>query len=112
MTLALDFLGEEDTEAMLRERLPAARRRQTLLRIVASGRLRIGQRSDLENVVEAVAPEFGHLEFRIDKGGALRQAAEMLRAESADTLRSAQERTVAADALNRLFAISREVEAS
>ena len=126
MTLALDFLGEEDAEAMLRERLPAARRRQTLLRIVASGRLRIGQRSDLENVVVAVAPEFGHLEFRtenlaslceaedldmIDKGGALRQAAEMLRAESADTLRSAQERAVAADAMNRLFAISREVEA-
>jgi len=47
----------------------------------------------------------------IDKGGALRQAAEILRAESADILRSAQERAVAADALNRLFAISREVEA-
>lgn len=113
------FLGGEDPHDALQRALPAAAgRRQTLLRLVATGRMKIGDRAALTRAFDAVAPDFGHAELdtaqlaseceisdldAIDRSGALRQAAEALLAESSDADRAADERAIARDALARLF---------
>ncbi|MEF3365188.1 DNA repair exonuclease [Methylocystis sp. 9N] len=119
-TLALDFLGEEDAPALLQALLPPpVRRRQTLLHIVASGRLKIAPRAALAAAVKAVEPDFAHAALDeealatvcesadldlIDRSGALRQAADALLAESVDASLPLGEREIARDALARLFA--------
>lgn len=118
-SLPLDLLSGDDGTAALTERLPAGPvRRQTLLRVVATGRLRPQARAGLEAAIAAVAPEFAFLQLdaeslatdcesddldAIDRAGALRQAADALLAESLDEARSAAERQAARDALARLF---------
>ena len=101
---------------------PVAARRQTLLRLLAQGRTRLGGRIALEAALEASAPDFAHVVSGfdglvslcesddldlIDKGGALRQAAEALVAEGDDPARPESERAVAREALARLFAYAR-----
>jgi len=118
-SLPLDLLSGDDGAAALTERLPAGpARRQTLLRVVAAGRLRPQARAGLEAAIAAVAPEFAFLQLdaeslatdcesddldAIDRAGALRQAADVLLTESLDEARSATERQAARDALARLF---------
>ena len=118
-TLDLHLIGDDDAAKHLESGLAAgATRRQILLTIVASGRARLLQRSALEAAVEAIAPEFAQVVLdtddlvtdcesgdldRIDRGGALRQAAEALLAESLDERRAAGEREIAREALIRLF---------
>lgn len=118
-SLPLDLLSGDDGTAALTERLPAGPvRRQTLLRVVATGRLRPQARAGLEAAIAAVAPEFAHLILEtdglttdcesddldaIDRAGALRQAADALLTESLDEARPAAERQAARDALARLF---------
>ncbi|OYW62305.1 MAG: DNA repair exonuclease [Bosea sp. 12-68-7] len=118
-SLALDLLSGDDGAAALTQRLPASpARRQTLLRILASGRLRPQARAGLDAAIAAVAPEFAFLQLdadalatdcesddldAIDRAGALRQAADALLTESLDEARSATERQAAGDALVRLF---------
>ncbi len=118
-SLPLDLLSGDDGAAALTERLPAGPvRRQTLLRVVAAGRLRPQARAGLEAAIAAVAPEFAFLQLdaeslatdcesddldAIDRAGALRQAADALLTESLDEARSAAERLAARDALARLF---------
>ncbi|WP_439492481.1 metallophosphoesterase family protein [Bosea sp. (in: a-proteobacteria)] len=118
-SLPLDLLSGDDGAAALTERLPAGPvRRQTLLRVVAAGRLRPQARAGLEAAIAAVAPEFAFLQMdaeslatdcegddldAIDRAGALRQAADALLTESLDEARSAAERSAARDALARLF---------
>lgn len=118
-SLPLDLLSGDDGSAALTERLPAGPvRRQTLLRVVAAGRLRPQARAGLEAAIAVVAPEFAFLQLdaealatdcesddldAIDRAGALRQAADVLLAESLDEARSAAERQAARDALARLF---------
>lgn len=118
-SLPLDLLSGDDGTAALTERLPAGPvRRQTLLRVIATGRLRPQARAGLEAAIAAVAPEFAFLQLdaealatdcesddldAIDRAGALRQAADALLAESLDEARSAAERQAARDALARLF---------
>ena len=118
-SLSLELLSGNDAAAMLAAQLPAgAARRQTLLRIVASGRLRPAARMALEAGIAAVAPEFADLQLdsealtadcedtdldAIDRAGALRQAAELLLAESRDESRPEAEREIAGEALVRLF---------
>ena len=117
--LALDLLSGDDAAATLAAALPAgAARRQTLLRVIASGRLRPAARMALEAEIATVAPEFAELQLdattlvadcedtdldAIDRAGALRQAAELLLAESRDENRPEAERETAGEALVRLF---------
>lgn len=118
-TLTLDCLAGDDPGAHLVALLPAGPvRRQTLLRILASGRTRPPARARLEAELKAIAPEFALLQLeaqelvtecetedldQIDRAGALRQAADMLLAESRDDGRALAEREVAREALMRLF---------
>ena len=118
-TLNLDLLSGEDGAAMLADILPpVAARRQTLLRVVATGRTSLAGRMALSAALEAAMPDFAHCKSdleglatdcdatdldRIDRAGALREAAEALLAESADEARSEAERAIARHALLRLF---------
>lgn len=123
----INLLPGEDPGQLLHQTLPpAAGRRDLLLRIVARGRLALADRARLQSALEEIAPDFGWFEADlaalaadirpedldlIDQGGALRQAAEALRAESGDAALSQSEREVAAAALARLFALAQEVQA-
>jgi hypothetical protein len=124
-TIALPLLSQEDAAASLATLLPAGPlRRQTLLRVAASGRLGLGGRTALKAAAERSAPEFAWLELDerdlatdcesedldlIDRGGALREAADLLLAESADAGRSAAEREIARGALVRLFSYAKKI---
>ncbi|WID95081.1 DNA repair exonuclease [Bosea vestrisii] len=117
--LPLAFLpGDEATERLAPLLPSGTTRRRTLLRVVASGRARPQARAELETAIAAVAPEFALMQLeaqalvtecetddldRIDRAGALRQAADALLVESRDTTRSEGEREAARDALMRLF---------
>ena len=119
MTLPLECLPRDDLAERLAALLPAGTaRRQALMRIVASGRVRPASRVALEAAIASAAPEFAMLEIdaqnlltecesddldEIDRGGALRKAAEALLAESSDTARAAGEREIAREALMRLY---------
>ncbi|PTM42747.1 DNA repair exonuclease [Bosea sp. 124] len=118
-TLPLELISGDDATTILAGRLPSGSvRRQILLRVVASGRLRPQARAALDAAVAAVAPEFAHLLVEteglasdcesedldaIDRAGALRHAADLLLAESLDEGRPGGERQAARDALVRLF---------
>lgn len=118
-TLALELISGDDPVAMLDGLLPPpSARRDMLLRVMATGWTRPRERTNLAKAIEEVAPDFAHLDLDteqlatecdntdldlIDRAGALRQAAEALLSESADTSRTAAEREVARAALIRLF---------
>ncbi|AMJ61145.1 metallophosphoesterase family protein [Bosea sp. PAMC 26642] len=118
-TLPLELLSNDDAAQVLAQQLPSgAARRQILLRVVATGRARPTARAALNGAVAAAAPEFAHMLLEaealatdcesddldaIDRAGALRQAADLLLAESRDENRSSGERQIASDALIRLF---------
>lgn len=121
-TVPLHLLAGDDSTAAFAALLPPGHvRRKTLLRIAASGRVRLGGRTALAAAVEAAAPEFAHLELqedalatdcesddldRIDRAGALREAAQALLDESSDETRSTTDRDIAREALVRLFSYS------
>jgi DNA repair exonuclease SbcCD nuclease subunit len=125
-TVPLHLLADDDGAAGLGALLPApAVRRQTLLRVAVSGRTRLGGRTALAAAAEASAPDFAHFELdetelatdvestdldRIDRAGALRDAAQALLAESEDAGRSSLDREIARAALVRLFSYSEAVE--
>lgn len=118
-TEPLHLLPADDCEGLLAAALPDPRlRRRTLLRIAASGRTRMAGRTALAAAFEAAAPDFALLELdesalatecdaedldRIDRSGALRDAAEMLLAQAGDDSRAEADREVARGALVRLF---------
>jgi len=124
-TLSLHLLSDDDPAAMLLEALPAGPlRRQTLLRIEAAGRTRPERRAALAAAIDHASPEFAHLELRasgldtdcevddldtIDRGGALRIAADALFAESHDAILSGADREIAREALMRLFTYSQKI---
>lgn len=120
----LNLLSGDDPVAGLQRLLPAGtRRRQTLLRINASGRVRLHDHGRLFELMDSVAPEFA-LAFinsdqlstdceiddldGIDRNGALRQAANDLFSQSADETLAAGEREIAREALIRLFSYCEE----
>jgi hypothetical protein len=124
MDLRLDLLPGEDAPARLAAALPQGRLRDHLLRVRATGRLALDARAALEAALDRAAPEFGFLAAdlsglgidarpddldRIDRGGALRQAAEALLAESADPAAAPEVRETAAAALARLYALAVDV---
>jgi hypothetical protein len=110
-------------DAALLSLLPAANRRDHLIRIRATGRATLSEQAALAHAAEAVAPEFCHFaldltglatEFAladlddIDRAGALRMAAEDLRRAAEDDTRDGMARRVSAAALNRLYGYLRE----
>lgn len=124
-TLDLHLLPGDDPVPALTALLPELReRRQTLARIVATGRTGLAARTELYAELTRVAPDFAWLDLdeaglmtdcaahdldRIDRGGALREAADALLAESRDESRSTADRQVAAAALSRLYSYAQAV---
>lgn len=118
-TVDLPLLSGEDAAQTLRGCLPPADvRRQTILRLIATGRVKIADRLVLTDAFETAAPEFGFAVLdedgiatdceasdldMIDSAGALRQAADDLLAESEDESLSEEARDIAREALVRLF---------
>ncbi|RST83460.1 DNA repair exonuclease [Aquibium carbonis] len=118
-TTTLDLLPTDDCEAALAAILPPAHlRRHALLRIAASGRAGIAGRTALVAAIADAAPDYALLELdetglstecdatdldRIDRSGALRDAAETLLAQAGDESRAEVDREVARGALVRLF---------
>jgi hypothetical protein len=126
-TIGLHLLAGEDSAAALAALLPAsAARRQTLLRVAASGRTQLGGRTALATAVAAAEPDFAYLELdeaelatdcdsddldQIDRAGALREAAQALLDESRDGARSSAERSISREALVRLFTYCEALQA-
>lgn len=121
---ALDLLPGLDPLAMLASALPpVAARRDALVRVALRGRVSPAGRAALLAALADTAPDFGWLDWDgtalatevraedldiIDRGGALRAAAEALGHEAADPARAESERRIAAAALDRLFAFAQE----
>ena len=116
----------QDAAAALTAVLPEQGRRDHLLRVSVGGWASLPDRADLTRATEACAPDFAHFALvtdalgtqydsadldEIDRGGALRLAAETLVEEAESETLSQSERDVAADALARLHAYVREAEA-
>lgn len=124
-TLDLHLLVGDDPAAALAALLPEVRaRRQTLAKVVASGRAGLAARTALGQEIDRAVPDFAWLELdqsglatecdvedldRIDRAGALREAADVLLAESCDASRAAGEQAIAAAALTRLYGYAQEV---
>lgn len=125
-TLDLHLLPGDDPAAALGARLPSpSERRQSLVRIAASGTASLAARTALASAVEDAEPDFAHLELdleglttehevedldRIDRAGSLRDAAEALLAEAESADRSAEERDIARAALARLYSYSQGLQ--
>ena len=124
-TLEMHLLDGDDSVAAMDRLLPDARqRRQTLARLLARGRSRLPARIALAAAAANAAPDFAFLELndaelatdcevedldRIDRAGALREAANALLTEAADESRAAADREVARGALARLFAYAQDI---
>lgn len=126
-TLELHLLEGDDPARALEALLPEMRkRRQSLLRVAASGRSRLSDRTALTHAIESAAPDFAFMDLddtgletecevedldRIDRAGALREAANALLAEAADENRPSAERDIAQAALTRLYSLAQTVSA-
>ncbi len=126
-SLALDLVDGDDAAARLEGMLPQARlRRQSLIRVVASGRSRLEGRTALAAAIGEALPDFAFLELDdgalatdceagdldlIDRAGALREAADALLADMNDADRSAGDREIARAALGRLYAYAQAADA-
>lgn len=124
-TLELHMLDGDDAASALEALLPETRqRRQSLVRVAASGRCRLSGRAALAEATKSLAPDFAFMELddsgleteceigdldQIDRAGALREAANALLAEATDESRPATERDIAQAALGRLYSLARAV---
>ena len=121
--IALPLHEGEDTAAALKARLPTTDRRNTLLRVKASGWASLAGHAALRAASDRHAPEFALLNLlteglgtlhnvddldAIDHAGAMRLAAERLMTEAGDDRLAEEDRTIAAAALNRLYAYATE----
>ena len=121
----LDLLPGDDAAARLTAAFPGAGRRDILLKIVARGRLALSELAVLRGAMDGAAPDFGWFDCdltalavetlsadldQIDQGGALRQAAETLLAQSTDPTLTMAARGVSAAALSRLYALAQGVQ--
>lgn len=121
----LDLTPEDDCAALIEALLPPLDvRRNTLLSVVANGRIGVQQMQTLAAALAAVTPDFlslrqdtsalklahhtADLEAIDPSGGALRHAAEALSMRAQDGDLSAQDRRVAATALSQLFSLIAE----
>lgn len=121
--IEMSLTPRQDVAGTLKELLPAEGRRDRLVRLRATGWAALPDQVELRRVADRLGPEFGHFELRtdtlrtqydvadlddIDRGGALRLAADALKAEADDAARAEADREVAADALARLYAYVKE----
>lgn len=121
--IELPLHPRQDAAAALAEALPLSGRRDILMRVAATGWAGLPDRADLERAAEASAPEFAHFDLvtdalgtqydaadldEIDRGGALRLAANTLKDDAEADALPQEDRDVAADALARLYAYVRE----
>jgi hypothetical protein len=119
----LSLHPRQDAAAALNGILPSSGRRDQLLRVRATGWAGLPDHVTLKNAAESCAPDFAHFDLNtdglgthyettdldeIDRGGALRLAANRLLEEAESEDLSQQDREVAADALARLYAYVRE----
>jgi len=119
----LQLTPRQDGSASLGAMLPATGRRDTLMRISTTGWACLADQVALRLRATQVGPEFAYFDLRtdelgtqyettdldeIDRGGALRLAAEKLRADAGSTALSDADRGIAADALARLYAYVKE----
>ncbi len=119
----LPLSPRQDTAAALEVLLPATGRRDTLLHVNVTGWTGLPEQADLARAAGRVGPDFAHFELltrhlgthyeradldEIDRAGALRLAAERLLEEAEDESRSAADRSIAGDALVRLYAYAKE----
>ena len=120
----LHLTPEQDAAQAFMTALPESGtgRRDTLIRVLASGWIRLPQREALEAAKEHASPEFAHFEFvdkelvtecvaedldEIAEGGALRVAAEALYGDARMDGRNELDRRVADAALSRLYSFVR-----
>jgi len=124
-SLELHLLDGDDAVPALEALLPEARhRRQTLARVLSTGRTRLSGRVALAEAIANATPDFAFLELddtglvtecevddldQIDRAGALREAANALLAEARDESRSAADRDIARAALARLYSYAQAV---
>lgn len=123
--IALELTPKHAAAEVLEDILPGegAARRDTLVRIRASGWIRLPERMELARAAQEAEPEFGYFELTdaelktecvpedlddIAQSGALRMAAEALYRDAEDDAKSAEDRAVAAAALRRLYSYLRE----
>lgn len=119
----LPLLPGQDTAAALAAVLPAAGRRDILLRVLASGRAGLPDQVNLRDAADRFGPNFAHFELdsrklgtdykdadldEIDRNGALRVAADALQEKAETEDLPAEQRQIAADALARLYAYVKE----
>jgi hypothetical protein len=127
--LSLDLLPDQDAEAALHGLVAAdgaPHWRETLLRVRARGRATLAQQDTLRRAAAEIEPDFCFFELdkralgteceeadidEIASGGAMRIAAEALRGDAFDDTLAAEDRRVAAAALNRLYGYLQECEA-
>lgn len=124
-TLDLALTPGADPLIELQKHLPEeTARRDALVQLNLSGRVTPEDRGNLLAMLEASAPDFAQLRWRennltveyeiddldrIDQAGVLRAAAERLYADTVNADLSAEDRTVAKNALNRLYGYALEV---
>ena len=118
--ISLPLTPEQDAAGALAAALPQDRslRRDTLVRLRASGWVRLPQRMELMRAAAKEEPEFGYFHFSdaeleteyepddlddIARIGALRIAADALYRDAEDDTKSKEDREVAAAALRRLY---------
>lgn len=121
----IDLLPGDNVTERLADALPDAAARDRLIRLTVTGRSPLADRAVLDAAIAARAPEFGWFAAdlsglgvealpedldRIDRGGALRKAAEMLMAEATDATLSQDNRKASEAALSRLYALAQEVQ--
>ncbi|WP_113911191.1 metallophosphoesterase family protein [Roseovarius dicentrarchi] len=113
----------QDAAAALAAILPGSDRRNILTRVRATGWAGLPDHADLRRAADRCAPDFAHFELvtdalgtqyqtadldQIDRGGALRLAADALMQDAESAALPQDAKDVAADALARLYAYVRE----
>lgn len=116
--------GDDPAEALARLLPEMHSRRQTLARVIATGRNRLPARTALAGAIAHCAPDFAFLELddtglatecdvtdldQIDRAGSLREAAEALLLEAGNEALSAGDREIARAALARLYSYAQAV---
>ncbi|WP_397544529.1 metallophosphoesterase [Roseovarius salis] len=121
--IALPLHPGQDAAEALEAAVPASGRRDLLVRLRVTGWAGLPEQAELRLAADRLAPDFACLELLtdglgtqydardldgIDRAGALRLAANMLKDDAESETLSQQDRDVAADALARLYAYVRE----
>ncbi len=122
--LPLDLVSGQNPAEELERLLPATGRRNVLLRVRATGWAGLADQAELERAVMKVGPEFACFDLRAEalrarydptdldeidsRGGALRITAEALMTEAGDDALSEDDRSIAAEALARLYSYVKE----